>query len=153
MKRIAIFILTIVVMNGCVKSSEEQTAEKTLTGKLEIVNSWIRPAGKGMNTGAFFKIINKTAHADTLYQVEFSKANLSQIHKSFKTEDGRMGMEEVPYVVVESGSEFIFKPMSYHIMLIRLFEDLKVGEKHKLILHFKRAGAIELTAPVEAKGM
>lgn len=146
MRRIIIFVLLTIIVAAC--SNQNDNTEKALEQVLTIEDPWIRPAGQGMNTGAFFKVINNTAQDDTLYEAEFEPADVVQIHSSFKTEDGRMGMKHEPFAVIEAHSTFLFKPMSYHVMLIRLKQDLKVDETYKLKLFFKRAGEVTVNAVV-----
>ena len=60
-------------------------------------------------------------------------------------------MIPVPFVEIPSGGKQELKPGSYHIMLIKLNRIPKKGYKYDLILHFKNAGVIEVTAEVKDK--
>ena len=62
-----------------------------------------------------------------------------------------MGMREIGMVVIEAESSFDLKPGAHHIMLMKLNQDLKDGDKGDFVLHFKSAGEIKITAAVQSK--
>jgi copper(I)-binding protein len=144
MKKFIATVIFTLLITGCSKNTDNNAPSG---GNLKIANAWVRPAGVGMNSGAFFEIINGS-EKDTLTGAEFASARTVQIHKSFKTNDGRMGMEHVPFVEIPADSKIEFKPMSYHVMLIRLIEELKTGDKISITLNFKKSGKITTTAIV-----
>ncbi len=146
MRNILLTGLIVVLVFACGKN-EDKKIEINKTG-IEIKNAWISPSGKGMNTGAFFTIINNSEKDDTLISAKFEFADVVQIHESFKSEDGRFGMNHLEFLVIPKGEEVVFKPRSYHVMLIRLTKDLGFGEKYNLILEFKNAGLISFPAEV-----
>ena len=59
-----------------------------------------------------------------------------------------MSMYPVKFVDVSAGGALELKPGGYHMMLIKLVKPLKVGDEIELILHFKNAGMVKVTAPV-----
>jgi len=65
-----------------------------------------------------------------------------------KKSDGMMSMYPVPFVPVPAGGEQNLKPGSYHIMLINLTQTPKLGEEYELVLYFKHAGMVKVTAAV-----
>ena len=73
------------------------------SGKLEVKDGWVRPAGKGMNTAFYFKVENNTDKADTLLSVKSGVAKMVQMHETFK-KDGMMGMREIKAIPVNSKS-------------------------------------------------
>ncbi len=117
-------------------------------GNLEIKDAWLRPAGKGMNTALYFKIVNTSDRADTLLSVSSSAAELVQMHETFKQGD-MMGMRQVKAIAVDAKSVFEFKPGGFHIMVLNLKKDLKIGASAEFILHFKYAGSIRIKAKVK----
>lgn len=119
--------------------------------KIKIVDPWMRVGAEGQATGLFFKIENNSDEADTLYKVEFEPAGLVQIHETYDAGDDMMGMREVGKIVIPAKSAFELKPGSYHIMLMKLKQDIKKGYVGDVALYFKNAGKIMIKA--EAKEM
>lgn len=112
------------------------------------MEQWIRPAAEGRNTAAFMNVMNYTMEDDTLYMAESDLAETVEIHESYETEDGRMGMRKVDGVAVGMNRTAMLEPGGYHVMLIGLKQDLKIGDTGTVTLHFKKAGAVEVTAEV-----
>jgi copper(I)-binding protein len=119
--------------------------------KLKIKDQWMRVGAKGQTTALFFKIENNSDKADTLYKVDFDLAGLVQIHETYDAGNDMMGMREVGKIVIPAKSTFELKPASYHVMLMKLKQDIKKGYVGKFILYFKQAGKIIIKA--EAKEM
>ena len=119
--------------------------------KIKIVDPWMRVGAEGQATGLFFKIDNNSDEADTLYKVEFEPAGLVQIHETYDAGDDMMGMREVGKIVIPAKSTFELKPGSYHVMLMKLKQDIKKGYVGDVALYFKNAGKIIIK--VEAKEM
>ena len=111
----------------------------------------MRVGAKGQATGLFFKIENNSDKADTLYKVEFEPAGKVQIHETYDAGDDMMGMREVGKIVIPAKSTFELKPGSYHVMLMKLKQDIKKGYVGDVALYFKNAGKIIIKA--EAKEM
>jgi copper(I)-binding protein len=119
--------------------------------KLKIKDQWMRVGAKGQTTALFFKIENNSDKADTLYKVDFDLAGLVQIHETYDAGNDMMGMREVGKIVIPAKSTIELKPGSYHVMLMKLKQDIKKGYIGKFTLFFKNAGKIIIKA--EAKEM
>lgn len=119
--------------------------------KIKIVDPWMRIGAQGQSTGLFFKIENNSDKADTLYKVEFEPAGLVQIHETYDAGNDMMGMREIKEIVIPAKSTFELKPGSYHVMLMKLKQDIKKGFVGNVTLYFKKAGKIVIKA--EAKEM
>ena len=63
---------------------------------------------------------------------------------------GMMGMRPVARVEIPAGGKLELKPGSYHIMLIGLAGDLKVGETFEITLKLEKAGDVKTTVQVRA---
>ncbi|MCL5738555.1 MAG: copper chaperone PCu(A)C [Bacteroidetes bacterium] len=100
-----------------------------------------------MMSAAYFKIVNTSDKPDTLYGVKADFAEMAQLHESFRN-DGMVGMKQVRFVIVPAKSSFEFKPGGYHVMLMNVKEDLKVGKKVTLRLLFKHGGTVKVAVPV-----
>lgn len=121
------------------------------SGKLEVKDGWVRPAGKGMNTAFYFKAVNNSDKADTLLSVKSDVAKMVQMHETFN-KNGMMGMRQIKAIPIQAKSTLEFKPGGYHVMVINLKKDLKKGSLAEFTLHFKYAGDIEVKAPVRMPG-
>ncbi len=111
---------------------------------LSVSDAWARPGMEGGNSAVYFRIRNGGDREDTLYAAESDVAEKVEIHETYKTEKGLMGMRHVPFVVIPAGGEILFKPGGYHVMLINLKRPLKEGDRITLVLRFKVAGEVVL---------
>jgi len=112
---------------------------------INIKDPWMRPSSEKMATALYFVIENKTETADTLYQVDSDLAERVEIHETY-SEGEMMGMRKVEFIVIEGNSSFALKPGAHHIMLMKLKKDIKDGDQDEIVLHFKQAGEIKVTA-------
>jgi copper(I)-binding protein len=117
---------------------------------IQVKDAWIRPADVGMNSALYFKIVNKSDKADTLYKVTFEDAGMVMMHESYKKGD-MTGMKMVNEIVVMPHSTFELKPGRFHIMLMMLKKDLKADDKKEFELYFKSGKKIKEDATVKDK--
>ena len=151
MKNYLILIIFVLVLSCQEDNSKDKSSAKFSSndGSIELVQPYARPAAKGMNSAIFVKIKNVSDNEDTLYSAESSLAELVEVHETYKVTEEKMGMRHVEFVNIPAHSELLLKPRSFHIMLIDLNEDLKIGSDVQAKLLFKKAGAIEITAIVK----
>jgi len=116
--------------------------------QIKIENAWLRTANKGMNTALYIDVNNLSSKDDELTDVSSNIANTVQIHETFKQGDN-MGMRRVKSVTIKGNGTFHFAPGSFHVMVIKLKEDLKEGDKKQFILTFRHAGKIKVNAVVK----
>ncbi|MBZ0177907.1 MAG: copper chaperone PCu(A)C [Melioribacteraceae bacterium] len=135
--------------NGDTKDQPADEAEKISSSELTIENPWIRPGTQNRNTALFLVINNQTNKADTLFDVEADVSQVVEVHESFKTEDDMMGMRHIEFLEIPAKSKVELKPMSFHVMLIGLNEDLAPGVERSFVLKFKNAGEIKIAATVK----
>ncbi|MFZ4519137.1 MAG: copper chaperone PCu(A)C [Microthrixaceae bacterium] len=62
--------------------------------------------------------------------------------------DGMMGMKQVDEITIAPNSTLQLKPGGYHIMVIDLEKDLKVGDEVPVTLTFEHSGTVDVTATV-----
>jgi copper(I)-binding protein len=133
--------------------------------KIQIENVWSRPAAAmekaepgeatqggmaGMgNTGVvYLTLMNDGREADRLISAESDVAETVELHQT-KMEGDVMKMQPIPEgVEVPAGGRVEFKPGSYHIMLIGLKRDLKVGDRFTMTLEFEKSGALTVESEV-----
>ena len=61
---------------------------------------------------------------------------------------GMLGVRPVARVEIPAGGKLELKPGSYHLMLIGLNQELKVGDKIEITLKLEKAGDVKVTAEV-----
>ncbi len=169
MKKLIVLLAALMIFVGCenkkdveeksAKKVEEPTKKEAVQEKasmdsiekgLQVVDAWIRPAGKDRNTGVFFRIINNTNEPDTLIGAKSDLSEKTEVHETFK-EDGKMGMREVDKLPIAPGKVVVFKPMQHHVMLIKLNQAMTQGDESEITLVFKNAGEVKVKAKVEDK--
>ena len=121
---------------------------KTQYLKLKIKNAWVRPAVKGANSALYFVLQNNGSKPDTLIGAESKLADIVEVHESYKRDNDRMGMRPAGKLVINPKSELEFKPGGFHVMLLDLQKDFKIGDLFEAVLQFKYAGKIKVKAEV-----
>ncbi len=116
--------------------------------KIKVENAWLRMANQGMNTALYIDVSNLSSKDDELIDVSSNIANNVQIHETFKQGDN-MGMRRVPSVIIKGNGTFHFAPGGFHVMVIKLKENLKEGDKKEFTLTFKHAGKVKVMAVVK----
>ncbi|MEX0845387.1 MAG: copper chaperone PCu(A)C, partial [Balneolaceae bacterium] len=146
------FILSIILcglmaFTSCTSEKNESTnkAEETDLKAAERV----RPASSGGTTVAYFSYTNELTIADTLISVNSTVAGMTQVHESYETEDGMMGMREQKNIIVDGGETLIFKQGGLHIMLMQLNRNLSEGDTVEVDLMFARSGEVKERIPVK----
>ena len=113
--------------------------------KIKITDPWFRPSSEKMATALYFTVENTGSSADTLFKAISDVAEKVEIHETY-SEGDMMGMRKTSMLVIEGNSSFQLKPGGYHIMLMKLKKDLNDGEEVEVLLNFKQAGEINITA-------
>ena len=105
-------------------------------------------AGGAGGTGAvFLTLVNDTLEPERLLQAHADVAETIEIHETTIV-DEVMRMRPVPHVEIAAGGEVMLKPGSFHIMLIGLLQDLKVGDWFDVTLTFENSGTMTVEAKV-----
>ena len=140
-KSISLLWLATLLISACGSSSAELTVQ----------DAWARPAINGNNGATYFIIENDTSSEDTLLSVSSDIASAVEVHMSMMDGNGVMSMQMQEAVTVPSGKTLEFKPGGLHVMLIRLNQDLKIGDTISLTLIFEKTGSrtIEVTVKEE----
>lgn len=103
--------------------------------------------GMGGATGAVYMTIrNPSNQPDRLVKVASDAAQVAELHM-VEEQNGVMSMHHVDGIDVPANGEATLKPGGFHIMLINLIRDLKVGDAVTVTLTFAKAGDM----PVQAK--
>lgn len=122
-------------------------------GNLHIHHPFTRQPPEGAKVaGGFLTITNKGTSADRLLSASTQFSKKTEIHE-MAHEGDVMKMRELPKgLEIKPNETLALKPGGYHVMFMGLNTSLKAGEKHKAILHFEKAGKIEVDFKVEAMG-
>lgn len=108
------------------------------------------PAGMGMTgpTSAIFLVIrNDGRDPDRLIAASTDVALVTELHQT-RMEGGVMRMDQVPAIEVPAGGRVELKPGGYHVMLIGVQRELKIGDRFPVRLHFEKSGALTVEAEV-----
>jgi periplasmic copper chaperone A len=128
--------------------------ETYTVGDLTVTAVWARPApallgeiGPGV-AGAFLTVTNGADVDDVLEMAEATVSQVTEIHEMKKVGDV-MEMAPVPDGLPAPAGETVqLMPGGYHLMLIGLLKDLKVGDRFGIDLHFTNAGHVTVEAVV-----
>lgn len=119
------------------------------SGELSVIDAWARPANQGDNSAIYFKINNPGPAVDALIEAQTEVAAQTELHKSEMDNQGVMSMHPQHQIEIPPDSQVEFAPGGYHVMLVDLQQDLKVGETVELTLRFNNFGEITLDVPVK----
>lgn len=144
---ISIRLKTYLLIPAVVLATLRVSARVKPHSRITIQNAHVRAADKGMTSAAYFKIVNNSSEADTLYGAKADFCEMAQLHESYE-KDGLTGMRRVDYVVVPGKGDFSFKQGGYHVMLMNLTKDLRVGMTVIFELLFRHAGMVRVKAVV-----
>lgn len=110
------------------------TADEGVT----VHNAWMRPTAQGDNGAVYFVLRNDSTEADELVGASSNVAEAVEIHESSMAPGTDvMQMNQVFSVPLSRGSEVVFEPGGYHVMLVNVSRELPVGETVEVTLHFK----------------
>ena len=113
--------------------------------KIILKDPWIKISYTGQkNISGYLKIINTSNIDDHLVSVETNFSNKNEIHKMIIKNDV-MKMEKIKSgLVVKKNSFVLFKPGSYHLMLMGIYKKIENIKQLNIILNFKNNGTIEV---------
>jgi copper(I)-binding protein len=142
---------------ACLWFAASTAAHDFKKGDLHIEHPYATATVQGQSVGGvFFKHIANTGNkADTLIaaSIDPSIATSTELHV-MSTENDIMRMREVNSITIPAKATVPMtrglKKDGYHVMLMGLKKQLKVGDKLPLKLKFEQAGEIEVIINVEA---
>jgi periplasmic copper chaperone A len=129
------------------------TAESHGKDGISVDNGWTRSRTAAAKVGgAFMEITNGGKSADHLMSAASPIAARVEIHTT-KMTDGVMRMVQVKEgVSLAAGETVVFKPGSFHVMLMGLNETLSEGKMFPVTLTFEKAGSVEVMIHVQSAG-
>jgi periplasmic copper chaperone A len=113
---------------------------------IDIEGAWGRPSPKVATAGAFYMLIkNEGSQADRLVAGDSSACGVVELHESYKTDEGAMGMRPVENgIEVPASGQAELKMGGLHIMCIDKLKDFEAGAVLPLTLTFENSGEIEI---------
>jgi copper(I)-binding protein len=150
MKRILMTLILAggMLLSACGSTGDEHGYDEAPGTGVEAHDYWARAALKDGNGAAYMLLHNHSIDDDALVGVSTNVAATAELHLSQMNADGTMEMSQQELIALPSDGEVELKPGGYHIMLIGLKQDLKVGDKISVVLHFEHHEDITLDVPV-----
>ena len=136
------FILGVLVFSSCTNKSHDSARENEFTER-------VRPVEQGGTSAAYFLYENELMNPDTLLSITSDVSGLVQVHETYKTDDGMMGMRERKTIVVEAGEVVKFEQGGLHVMLINVEKSLAEGDSVQLEMVWAQAGKVQKKLPVQ----
>ena len=119
--------------------------------EISIENAWGRPSPKVATAGAFYMLIkNGGGEADNLIAGESSACGVVELHESYMTDEGAMGMRPVEGGAIEipAGGQAELKMGGLHIMCIDKLAEFEVGAVLPLTLTFEKSGQMMIDVEI-----
>jgi copper(I)-binding protein len=117
---------------------------------LSSTESQLQATGQGMSGtgGVFMRLVNKGKEPDRLLGGKTDVAPTVEIHETV-IEGGLAKMQMLAGgLEVPAQGEVLLEPGSYHLMLIGVTHDLKVGDEVSIELQFEKSGRVTVEARV-----
>ncbi|MBI5877408.1 MAG: copper chaperone PCu(A)C [Chloroflexi bacterium] len=109
---------------------------------------WARAAMAGGNGAAYMILKNIGKEDMKLLSAASDVAQAVEIHQTTMV-GGAMQMAPVKEIPITAGGQTELKPGGYHVMMIGLKRELKVGEKISVVLTFDKGASITVSADVK----
>ncbi|GKX34428.1 MAG: hypothetical protein MnENMB40S_20460 [Rhizobiaceae bacterium MnEN-MB40S] len=132
-----------------VATHAEHAMDVIKVGDLEIVQPYARATPPNAPvSGGYMVIRNSGAETDRLIGGSVGFADHVEVHE-MKMEGDVMKMRALSDgLEIPAGGEVVLKPGGFHIMFMKMKEQLKPGETRTITLEFEKAGTVELELPV-----
>ena len=112
---------------------------------------WARATAPGAMAGGVFLMLHGGDDDDILLGAASPVAQVVEVHRTVN-ESGIMRMLPMDALAVPAHQMIAFKPGGYHIMLMGLLRQLKVGDQFPLTLTFRHAPPQTVQVRIEAAG-
>ena len=152
-KKTSIAHLLLASDSGHTKSHDDMKMAVYKIGSLEIHDPFARATPPNAPVSGGYLIIKNTGgNPDRLLGGSADFAAMVEVHE-MKMDGEIMKMREIAGgLEIPAGEEVVLKPGGFHLMFMKLDQQLLAGETRKVTLEFEKAGAIELDFPVRKIG-
>jgi copper(I)-binding protein len=130
-------LVGLVVITACGASGPE----------IRVEGAWVRPDPLMENAAGYLVIHNDGAEADYLTGVRVDFVEDASVHETVMQDDMH-GMRPVERLEIPAGGRAELRPLSYHVMLVGLKEDLPFGETVSFVLEFEISGDVAIEVEV-----
>ena len=116
---------------------------------IEIKDAYVRATPPGLpNSAAFMTLVNKTDKDLAIVKASSKVSKIVELH-THDMKDGVMKMYQIPKIDVAAKSQTVLKPGGLHIMLIGLYNPLKVNDNVELTLELSNGQTKTIQAPIK----
>lgn len=120
-----------------------------VSAQTTVDDAWVRATVAGQpSSGAFMRLTSTTD--SKLVEVKSTAAKTVQIHESTLHNDV-MGMQPLGSVALPAGKTVNIEPEGYHVMLIDLHKQIKVGDTVPLTLVVEDSKGVKESIEVKAQ--
>ena len=140
------FVLLLVVLFTSACGSPASGSDITVEG------AWGRNSPKIATAGAFYMVIkNSASEADQLVSATSEACGTVELHESYMTEDGAMGMRPVTGGTIEipANGSVELKVGGLHVMCLEKSAEFAIGDHYALNLVFEKAGEISVDVAIQ----
>ncbi len=139
------FSLSITLLTAC---QDKNKAD------LEAHQAYAFATSQNAKTGAIFLTFKNNSDQDQrLVSALSDSAEITEIHQNLiDPDDGMMMMRKIKSLDLPANEKVMLEPTGYHIMLIKLTEPLKKGDKISVTLGFENYPDITVPVSVVAPG-
>ena len=145
-------LVLIVPVTGCGTVPAVAPGAASTAPGIVVSDAWVRATEGTVDpsmTGAFMVLSNQGDAEAELVGAGADVARMVQLHEMVMDGD-KMMMQEVPGgIPIPAGGEQQLKPGGYHVMLMGLTRQLKVGDQVTVTLTFADGTTQQVTAPVK----
>lgn len=133
MRKIFLLFIAFISANAAIAAS-----------KIVVSNVWVRPAPVGKSTAVYMDISNQEVGKDVeLIEVESSVALVHELHKTV-LENNVSRMVHINKLLIPANTVVTLAPKAIHIMLMKLTQNLSVGDTINLLLVFSDGTKVTL---------
>lgn len=152
-KRVLIVVGSLVALVGGTIGTTAALTGELPSAHVVVENVWARPAIKDGNSAIYFDITNTGDTDVIIVGATGDMAAFVEVHETIHDHDHEthghvMHMEEVPEIVIRPGETIAFEPAGKHVMLMELYNALKIGDEITFTLHFKGHQPLAIPATV-----
>lgn len=147
---LTMLLFTLMVTACGEKDATDSSAAKIPAAETIIIkDAHIRAMPSGQTvTAMFLTLDNPSATTHSLVKVESNVSDAVELHEH-KHENGMMKMGQVSSINIPKNGSVALATGGYHVMMIGLKQDLKIGEKVAMKLIFEDGSSLDIEPEVK----
>jgi copper(I)-binding protein len=131
-KRFFTLILATLLLTACGAGSTES--------RIEVDQVQMGAGAQGEDRAVYLEMRNHGSEPDQLTGASSDAAEIAQLQN---------GTQAVDVIPVDANKDFVFIPDGYHVMLVGLKRDLRVGDEIEVVLQFRDHEDMTIKVPVQ----